>query len=70
MAGRIKENPNAFYRYVRNKRRTKVRLGPVKDSSGKLCVEPEEIGEVLNEYFSSVFMQEIDNVVEEKTRRD
>ena len=46
---------------------TRVRLGPVKDSSGKLCVESEEIGEALNEYFSSVFTQERDSVVEGST---
>ena len=67
LAGRIKENPKAFYRYVRNKRMTRVRLGPIKESSGKLCVESEEIGEALNEYFLSVFTQEKDNVVEENT---
>ena len=44
LAGRIKENPKAFYSYVRNKRMTRVRLGPVKDSSGNLCMESEEIG--------------------------
>ena len=46
---------------------TRVRLGPVKDSRGELCVESEEIGEALNEYFLSVFTQEKDNVVEENT---
>ena len=46
---------------------TRVRLGPVKNSSGKLCVDSEEIGEALNEYFSSVFTQERDSVVEGST---
>jgi len=46
---------------------TRVGVGQVKDSSGKLCVEPEEIGEALTEYFSSVFTQEKDSVVEENT---
>ena len=67
LAGRIKENPKAFYRYVRNKRLIRARLGPVKDRSGKLCVEPEEMGEALNEYFSSVFTQEKVIVVEENS---
>ena len=44
---------------------TRVRLGPVKDSSGNLCMESEEIGEALNEYFSSVFTKERGHVVEE-----
>jgi len=55
LAGRIKENPKAFYDYVRNKRMTRVSFGLVKDSSGNLCMESEEIEEALNEYFSSVF---------------
>ena len=57
--------PKAFYKYVRNKRMNRVGVGPVKDSNGKLCVVSEEIGEALNEYFSSVFTQEKDRVVEE-----
>ena len=66
LAGRIKENPKAFYSYVRNKRMTRVRLGPVKDSSGNLCMESVEIGEVMNEYFSSVFTKERGHVFEEE----
>ena len=65
LAGRIMGNPKAFYTYARNKRMTRVRLGPVKDSSGNLCMESEEIGEALNEYFSSVFTKERGHVVEE-----
>eukprot|EP00061_Rhincodon_typus_P001961 g16259.t1 len=29
--------------------------GPLKDREGNLCVKPEEMDEVLNEYFASVF---------------
>ncbi|XP_067904856.1 uncharacterized protein [Heterodontus francisci] len=63
LAGRIKENPKAFYTYVRNKRMTRVRVGPIRDSGGNLCLESEEVGEVLNEYFASVFTSERDLVV-------
>ena len=42
-ASRIKENTTVFYSYVRNKRMTRVSLGPVKDSSGNLCMESEEM---------------------------
>jgi len=65
LAGRINENSKAFYAYVRNKRMTRVRLGPVKYSSGNLCMESEAIGEALNEYFSSVFTNERGHDVEE-----
>ncbi|XP_072335049.1 multiple inositol polyphosphate phosphatase 1b isoform X1 [Scyliorhinus torazame] len=65
LAGRIKENPKAFYTYVRNMRMTRARVGPIKDSSGRLCIESEEIGEVLNKYFSSVFTNERGHIVGE-----
>ena len=67
LADRIKENPKAFYRYVKNRRLVRARLGPVTDSRGKLCVEPEEIGEALNQYFSSVFTQGDINNKEQRT---
>ncbi|XP_059500942.1 inner centromere protein A-like isoform X5 [Stegostoma tigrinum] len=67
LAGRIKENPKAFDRYVRNNRMTRVGIGPVKERIGKLCVDPVEIGDVLNDYFSSVFTEEQENIVEEAT---
>eukprot|EP00061_Rhincodon_typus_P010512 g34857.t1 len=30
------------------------------DKGGKLCLEAEDVGEILNEYFASVFSQEKD----------
>eukprot|EP00061_Rhincodon_typus_P010939 g35589.t1 len=35
-------------------------MGPLKDQDGHICVELREMGEVLNEYFSSVFTVEKD----------
>ena len=55
MAGRIKENPKAFIR---------ERVGPFKDKGGKLCVEPKEVGEILNEYFASIFPKERDSLID------
>ena len=49
LADRIKENPMAFYTYIRNTRVARERVGPLKDKGGKLCVEPKEVGEILNE---------------------
>ena len=53
MASRIKENPKAFYTYIKSKRVARERVGPLKDRGGNLCAEPEEMGKVLNEYFVS-----------------
>ncbi|PLS49478.1 hypothetical protein CYV29_15670, partial [Carnobacterium maltaromaticum] len=60
LANRVKENPKAFYSYIRSKRVTRERIGPLKDKGGKLCVESEKMGEILNEYFASVFTEERD----------
>ena len=65
MASRIKENPKAFYTYIKNKRVARERVGPLKDKGGNQCVEPKEMGEVLNEYFASVFIKEKDLVDDE-----
>eukprot|EP00061_Rhincodon_typus_P001606 g15260.t1 len=59
-AVRIKQNPKAFYTYVRNNRMARVRVGPIRFSGGNLCAESEDVGEVLNEYFASVFTNERD----------
>eukprot|EP00061_Rhincodon_typus_P002689 g18217.t1 len=60
LAGRIKENPKAFYAYVRDKRMARVKVGPIRDSRGNLCTESEEVEEVINEYFASVCTSERD----------
>eukprot|EP00061_Rhincodon_typus_P006131 g26439.t1 len=57
---KIKKNPKTFYTYVRNNRMARMRVGPIRDSGGTLCMESEEVGEVLNECFASVFTSEND----------
>ena len=37
---------------------------PRKGKGGKLCVEPKEVGEILNEYFASVFTKERDTSID------
>jgi len=53
LAYKEKENPKSFYKYIKGKR---VRL--LKDLQGHRYVEPQEMGEFLNEYFSLVFTVE------------
>eukprot|EP00061_Rhincodon_typus_P008863 g31857.t1 len=60
LASRVKENPKAFYRYIKNKRVTKEKVGPLKDKGGNLYLEAEDMGKILNENFASVFTQEKD----------
>ncbi|XP_059504833.1 chitin synthase chs-1-like [Stegostoma tigrinum] len=58
VANTIKENPKAFYTYMKRKRGAGESFGPLNDKGGNLSVEPEEVGELLNEYFVIVFMKE------------
>eukprot|EP00061_Rhincodon_typus_P003669 g20671.t1 len=50
------------YNAVRNKRIARLRVGPIRNSGGNLCLESEEVGDVLTEYFASVFTSERDLV--------
>eukprot|EP00061_Rhincodon_typus_P016135 g44188.t1 len=58
----IKENPKTFYAYIRRKRVARDRAGPLEDKGGKLCMESQEVGEILNEYFVLVFTKEKDMI--------
>ena len=58
LADKAKENRKSFYKYIKGKRVTMERVGPLKDQQGHLCADPQEMGEILNEYFSSVFTVE------------
>ena len=58
MADKVKENPKSFYKCIKGKRVTRERVGPLKDQQGHLCADPQGMGEILNEYFSSVFTVE------------
>eukprot|EP00061_Rhincodon_typus_P004593 g22951.t1 len=61
---RIKENPEAFYRYIKSKR-----VARLKDKGGNLHVEPEEVHEVLNKYFVLMFAKE-KKLVEDDIREE
>ena len=65
LASSIKENPKAFYTCIKSKRVARGSVRPLKDKGRNLCVEREEMGEVLNEYFASVFTKEKDLVDDE-----
>eukprot|EP00061_Rhincodon_typus_P005789 g25733.t1 len=56
----VKENPKGFYKYIKDRRVTREKIGPVKDQQGHLRVEPQEMSEILNKYFASVFTVEKD----------
>lgn len=58
LADNIKKDSKSFYAYVRSKQRNKVRVGPLKDSSGSVISDPKVIADSFNSYFSSVFTLE------------
>ncbi|XP_051897465.1 40S ribosomal protein S24 isoform X1 [Pristis pectinata] len=58
LASRVKENPKAFFTYVKGRRMARVKVGPIKGKGGRMRLEAAEVGEVLNEYFSLVFTEE------------
>ena len=58
MAKDIETNPNSFSAYVRSKSKVKDEVGPLKDSNGYFVSENEEVRELLNLYFGSVFTTE------------
>jgi len=70
LAGRIRENPEIFYKYVKGKSITREGVVFIRDQKGAICVEPEDIGRVLNEYFTSVFSCEKEDVGTEFGERD
>jgi len=51
-------NPKSFYAFVRSKSKIKDSGGPLKESTGQLVSEKEEMCNLLNEYFGSVFTSE------------
>ena len=52
-------DPKSFYAYVRSKSKTKIKVGPLIDSSNMQVKEEEQMCEILNQSFSSVFTLEI-----------
>ena len=48
----------SFYAYVRDKSKTKVRVGPLIDDHGHVVSENRGMARILNKYFATVFTQE------------
>eukprot|EP00794_Sanderia_malayensis_P001259 gene1259-1388_t len=63
LARNIKCDPKAFYNYARGKTTAKDRFGPLSDENGNSVSDDNKTAAMLNEYFSSVFTQELlDNI--------
>ena len=58
LVNKIKQDPKAFYAYVRSKTKVKTEIGPILDDMGILKVDEISQSEILNNYFSTVFTKE------------
>ena len=59
LARNAKKQPKKFYAYIRGKTRTKDIVGPLKDKNGKVIESAIKNCEVLNNFFASVFTEEV-----------
>ena len=59
LAEGIKKDSKSFFRYVRSKSGAKDKIGPLKDNDGNLLTSNEDMSELLNRFFASVFTQEL-----------
>uniref|UniRef100_A0A452IPG4 Reverse transcriptase domain-containing protein n=1 Tax=Gopherus agassizii TaxID=38772 RepID=A0A452IPG4_9SAUR len=53
----IKGNQKTFYQYIRSKRKTKDRVGPLLNEEGGTVTGDLEMAEMLNDFFVSVFTE-------------
>jgi exonuclease III len=63
LASNIKNDSKSFYAYANSKKRTKERVGPLKDSQGNISKTNKDTADLLNKYFSSVFTKEDTNFI-------
>ena len=57
VAKEAKENPKAFFSYVNSSKETRVKIGPLKDRSGKIVTDPLEQAGILNAHYATVYKE-------------
>ena len=50
-----KNNAKKFFRYINSKKHIRSGIGPLKDGTGNLVTDDQNMASMLNDYFSSVF---------------
>ena len=58
IANESKENPTKFWKYVNEKCKTNVGISSLKDEKGNLVTSDEGRANILNKFFTSVFLKE------------
>ena len=62
LAKDAKSNPKPFYQYMAKQTKCHTRVGPLKDKNGKIQNKDEEMVDMLNQQFTSVFTSEDPNL--------
>ena len=55
MAQCRKDNPKMYYAFINRSRKTRSKIGPLKDGEGEQITDPKEQADLLNDYLASVF---------------
>ncbi|KAJ8027731.1 RNA-directed DNA polymerase from mobile element jockey [Holothuria leucospilota] len=58
LAKEVKVNPKSFHAYVRSKQKVKEGVGPLQGNEGTLVTDHQDMANLLNDYFVSVFTKE------------
>ena len=58
LADELKSNPKAFWRYVNTRMKTKVGIDALECENGSILSSPQDKAEILNRFFTSVFVDE------------
>ena len=59
IAKNAKNDPKSFYAYIGNKRLNRTGVGPLQNDQGQIITDNLEQAQMLNEYYASVFEQEL-----------
>ena len=68
LQNKLKRIQKAFFAYVRSKSKTKDKVGPLNDNNGNVATDNDEMCEILNTFFCSVFTDEDVNKLLEPKR--
>ena len=63
-----KTNPKSFYAYINSAKKTRNKIGPLKNSDGAAVTDPRELAQILNNQYVSVFTRSQDDT--EETAQD
>ena len=64
-----RNNTKPFYSYMKKRTNNRVGVGPLKDSTGQLVTADENMAEMLNNFFCSVFTREDTSTIPEAEQR-